>query len=571
MPLRSTEWFGRDDEVALLHRAALRTAQPAWRPGQPIIGIADSSSDLNGCNLPVRELLPALSDGISNAGGSPLVFPVMSLGEDLMKPTAMLYRNLVAIELEESVRAYPLDALVITAGCDKTAAAGLIAAATVPVPVLFMLSGSRAAAEFRAKPLATGTDLWRALDERRTGAMSDADWQRLEDCLACTRGTCNSMGTAATLALVAECLGVLLPGTAGAEACSDASAAAAYATGQRIVGMVREAQVPARGITQAAVDNALRVVASVGGSTNAVIHLAAVAGRLGLDFDLTGSADQILRSVPLTVDVEPAGSALAQDVAQHGGLPAIAAGLGAAFDGEVVAADGRPWADVTARAPAPAGPIRALGRPVKPAPTMAVVRGSLAPHGALVKVSAASPGLLTHSGPAFVIDGYAQMRALTDDPDLDLPEDVVLVIRGCGPVGAGMPEWGMAPVPLCLARRGVSDVLRVTDGRMSGTSYGTVVLHVAPEAAVGGPLGLVRNGDHISLDVPRGLLSLDVADPELARRREGWTAPPVPDIRGWPALHRQHVLQAPQGCDLDFLTAPTAQHRRFIAPIIGRS
>jgi dihydroxyacid dehydratase/phosphogluconate dehydratase len=569
--LRSSQWFARDDEVALLHRSALRLAQPGWRRGQPIVGIADSSSDLNPCNLPVRSLIPVIKSGVRQAGGFPLAFPVMSLGEDLMKPTAMLYRNLVAIELEESVRAYPLDALIITAGCDKTTAAALIAAATVPIPALVVLAGSRAPGTFRGKPFATGTDLWRALDERRSGRMSDADWHGLEDCLACTRGTCNSMGTSTTLALVAECLAMLLPGTAGAGAGEPESVAAAYATGQRIVGLVRDNQGLALRPAQASLDNALRVTAAVGGSTNAVIHLAAVAGRLGLEFDLTGSVDRILRSVPLTVNAEPAGPALAQDVARDGGLPSIVAGLGGAFDRRTVAADGRTWHVIAQHARPPSNSIRPASDPLKPAPALAVVRGSLAPDGAVVKVSAATRELLVHCGPAFVIEDYDTLRALTDDPELDLPEDVVLVIRGCGPVAAGMPEWGMAPVPVCLARKGVRDVVRVTDGRMSGTSFGTVVLHVAPEAAIGGPIGLVRNGDKISLDVPHGVLNLSVSDTELRIRRAAWTQPPARDLRGWPVLHRQHVMQAPRGCDLDFLAAPTSQHRAFVEPIVGRS
>lgn len=570
--LRSDRWFERDDEVALLHRAALRSAVPSWRRGSPIVGVADSSSDLNSCNIPIRGLLPVITAGIVEAGGSPFTFPVMSLGEDLVKPSAMLYRNLVAMELEEIVRSHPLDALIVTAGCDKTVAAALMAAAVVDIPTLIVLSGAKSPGRFRGRRLGSGTDLWRALDSRRLQRLSDADWEELENCLACTLGTCNTMGTASTMALVAEAFGVMLPGAGCLQAYSDASEAAAHASGKRIVGMVTEGILPADLMTAASMNNALRVVAAVGGSTNAIIHIAAVAGRLGHPFDLTGDVNEVLREVPLTVNVQPSGSELAGDIAAAGGLPTIMAGLGNLIDKGVTAADGRTWQAVIASAPKPSGPIHELGSATKAAPTMAIVRGSLAPDGAVIKVSAASRQLLAHSGPAFVVENYEDMRSLMDDPELDLPDDVVLVIRGCGPVGApGMPEWGMAPVPLCLARRGVRDVVRVTDGRMSGTSYGTVVLHISPESAVGGPLALVANGDQITLDVEAGRLDLDVGADELQGRRARWTKPESPYIRGWPALYTHHVLQAPEGCDLDFLAAPTAAHRRVIPAIVGRS
>lgn len=572
-PLRSERWFARDDEVALLHRAALRSAVPDWRPGRPVIGIADSSSDLNGCNLPLRALLPEVRAAVEDAGGSAFVFPVMSLGEDLVKPTAMLYRNLVAMELEESVRAHPLDALVVTGGCDKTTAAGLMAAAVLDVPTLLLPSGSRPPATFRGGRLGTGTDLWRALDRRRLGESDDAEWAELESCLACHLGTCNTMGTASTLALVGEALGVLLPGAGGHPAGSAEAVEVARRTGRRAVAMVAEGVVPAGLMTAGAMDNAVRVVGAVGGSTNALVHLAAVAGRLGRPFDLVGRVDRLLRETPLAVGVEPNGPALIGDLARAGGLPAVMAGLDGIFDLTARAADGRTWREIVAEAPDAGAERRGpmLTSPAAP-PALAVVRGTLAPDGAVVKVSAASPELLDHTGPAFVVEGYDRMRALTDDPSLDLPPDVVLVIRGCGPVGVpGMPEWGMAPVPLALARRGVRDVLRVTDGRMSGTSYGTVVLHVAPESAVGGPLALVRDGDPIRLDAAAGRLDLLVDAEEIARRRAAWRPPPPGHLRGWPALYARHVLQAPQGCDLDFLAAPTAAHRRFVEPVVGRS
>lgn len=578
-PLRSAAWFSGTDEVAVLHRVALRLGPEDL--GKPVIGIADTASDLNPCNAGFTALAAQVAEGVRAAGGIPVRFPVMSLGEDLMKPSAMLYRNLVAMELEETARAYPLDGVVHLANCDKTVPAALMAAASADLPALLLLGGARSAPEFRGRPLGAGTDLWRALDDRRAGTLDDTGWRDLERCLTCAGpGACNVMGTASTLAMLTEALGMALPGTALLDAVGPAIEQAARDTGARVVALVHEDRRPSAQMTQAALDTAIRVLAAVGGSTNAVIHLAAIAGRLGLDASLA-RMDALWRDVPLLADVEPCGSGLVHRLHRDGGLPTLLAALaGAGAQGSVLAeraADGRTWAEVVADFPAPGGPgslIHTLDSPVLPAPTLAAVHGSLAPSGAVIKVAAATPDLLTHTGRAVVFDSYADMRTRLDDPELDVTAADVLVVRGCGPVGVpGMPEWGMAPIPQRLVEQGVRDLVRISDGRMSGTSFGTVVLHVAPESAVGGPLGLVRDGDPIRLDVPARRLDLVVDPDELDRRRS--TAPPPPasaeHLRGWPRLYADHVLQADRGADLDFLTAPTPAHRRFVAPVVGRS
>jgi len=610
MTLRSAAWFAGTDEVAVLHRVALRLGPDDL--GKPVIGIADTASDLNPCNAGFTALAEQVAEGVRAAGGIPVRFPVMSLGEDLMKPSAMLYRNLVAMELEETVRAYPLDGVVHLANCDKTVPAALMAAASADLPSLLLLGGARSAPEFRGKPLGAGTDLWRALDDRRAGTLDDRGWADLERCLSCAGpGACNVMGTASTLAMLTEALGMALPGTALLDAVGPRIEQAARDTGARVVAMVAADRRPSTVMTQTALDTAIQVLAAIGGSTNAVIHLAAVAGRLGLDASLS-RMDALWREVPLLADVEPCGSGLVHQLRRDGGLPTLLAALcgtdplGApdpapgpgrvvdperdpgsdhgpgprsGSDGDPLAqscGDGRPWREVLDDYPAPGAPgslIRTRSAPVLPAPTLAAVHGTLAPSGAVIKVAAATPDLLSHTGRAVVFDSYDHMRTRLDDADLDVSEDDVLVVRGCGPVGVpGMPEWGMAPIPQRLVERGVRDLVRISDGRMSGTSFGTVVLHVAPEAAVGGPLALVRDGDPIRLDVPNRRLDLDVDPAELDRRR-GTLAPPASAVhlRGWPRLYADHVLQADQGADLDFLIAPTPAHRRFVDPVVGRS
>jgi dihydroxy-acid dehydratase len=574
MRLRSDAWLTGDDEVAMAHRVALRSAGlPAGRGGRPVIGIADSWSDLNPCNLPLRALAGAVRRGVLDAGGIPAEFGTISLGEDLMKPTAMLYRNLLAIEIEEMIRSYPLDGIVILANCDKTVPGAIMGAASADIPAVVVTGGAREPAVFRGQRIGSGTALWRLWDERRTGRLDDAGWRDLEACLACGTGACNTMGTASTMALMSEALGLMIPGSSTIPAGDPAALAAAEQAGRCAVAAVGKDLSPSIVLSPAAFGNAIRVLHAAGGSTNAVIHLAAIAGRVGVPFPIE-DIGRLGADVPVLADVQPSGTGLMQDFHAAGGLPALLAELAPLLEKSPVTVTGASMGEVIAAAPAaaPGGAIRTRANPLRTGGAFAVVRGSLAPEGAVIKVSAASPELLAHRGPAVVFRGYDDMRRRVDDPDLDVTPDSVLVLAGCGPVGVpGMPEWGMIPIPAKLAAAGVRDMVRVTDARMSGTSFGTVFLHAAPEAAVGGPLALVRDGDPIAVDTAAGTLGLDVPAGEMSRRAASWEPPESPHLRGWPALYRDHVLQAPEGCDLDFLRAPTPAYRRFIEPVVGRS
>jgi dihydroxy-acid dehydratase len=574
--LRSSEWFAGDDEVAVIHRVAMRNAGLDIPPAadRPVIGIANSASDLNSCNLPLTALAESVRAGVLAAGGIPAVFPTISLGEDLMKPSAMLYRNLLAMEVEETLRSYPLDAVVVLGACDKTIPGAVMGAVSADLPMIVVVGGWRPVAQFHGRRLGTGTDLWRAWDDRRAGHLDDDQWAEFERCLACGVGTCNTMGTASSMAVVVEALGLTLPGASTIAAGHPDSAANAELAGRRIVELVRDDVRPSTVLTPASFGNAIKVLNAVGGSTNAVLHLAAIAGRLGFDL-APATIGELSRDVPVIADVEPSGQFLMADFHACGGVPAVLRQLGDRLDTAQSTVSGRTIAAIAADARAPDGEglaIRSIDRPLRADGAFAVVHGSLAPDGALLKTSAADPRLFQHRGPALVFHGYDDLRRRIDDPELSATADTVLVLIGCGPVGVpGMPEWGMIPIPAKLAADGVTDMVRVTDARMSGTSFGTVFLHVAPEAAIGGPLALVRDGDQIDVDVATGRLDLLVAAEELNRRRAAWTAPTSPHLRGWPALYQAHVTQAPSGCDLDFLQAPTRQHRRFIPPVVGRS
>lgn len=572
MQLRSERWLSGTDEVAMSHRVALAVTRAD--AGKPVIGIADTTSKLNPCNAVFSDLITFVESGIRDAGGIPARFPVTSLGEDLMKPSAMLYRNMVAMELEENVRANPLDGVVYFANCDKSVPAAIMAAASTDLPSLLLLGGSRLAPTFRGRPLGAGTDLWRALDDRRAGRLDDSGWDELESTLSCAGGgSCNTMGTASTMAVVSELLGLSLPGSAGLLAVGPEIKVIAYESGVRAVGAVINQIKPSSVVSQAAVDNAITALAAIGGSTNAVIHLAAIAGRLGLDASLR-RMDHIWRQVPLLVDVEPCGTQLISAFVEAGGVPTLVAALGDLIDASVQTAEGRPWsvhsqASLSTRT---AGVIRTRSEPLAPPPVLAAVFGSLAPDGAIIKVAAASPHLLTHRGPAVVFEDYEQMREALDNDGHDYSPDDVLIVRQCGPRGVpGMPEWGMAPIPQRLLEAGVRDMVRVTDGRMSGTSFGTVVLHVAPESAAGGPLGIVETGDQIVLDIAKRLLSIDVDDETLNARRQAKVPALASHLRGWPLLYQNHVQQAPLGCDLDFLVGDSSEARGFVEPVVGRS
>ncbi len=572
--LRSARWLAGDDEVALTNRTALATAGVAVTPAadRPLIGIANSASQLNPCNLPVRNLVGPITEGIEAAGGLAAEFPTISLGEDLMKPSAMLYRNLLAIEVEEMIRANPLDGIVLLANCDKSVPGALMGAISANVPAVLVTGGSRPVVDFRGQPVGTGTALWRLWDERRAGRLDDEGWRDLEKCLSCGPGACNTMGTASTMAVLSEVLGFMVPGAASIPAGDPRSAQAARRAGEVAVRAVLEDRRPQRFLTEGAFANAIVALNAAAGSTNAVIHLAAMAGRAGVPFNLDDIAS-IGSKVPVLADVEPSGRFLMREFDAAGGVPTLLAEVAGLLDLEAQTVAGQSIGEIIAGArPASAGgAIRPASEPLREGGAFGVVRGSLAPDGAVIKTSAATERLLRHRGPAVVFHGYDDMIDRIDDPDLPVTQDSVLVLAGCGPVGAAMPEWGHVPIPARLLASGVTDMVRVTDTRMSGTSYGTVLLHAAPEAAVGGPLALVRDGDLISIDVAAGRCDLEVPEAELAQRRASYSPPPPQHLRGWPALYAKHVTQAPDGCDLDFLQAPTPAHRTVVEPVVGRS
>ncbi|WP_249347184.1 IlvD/Edd family dehydratase [Microbispora sp. H11081] len=557
-PLRSQEWFGAEGRNGFIHRSWMRNqgfADDVF-DGRPVIGIASTWSELTPCNAHLRDLAESVKRGVWESGGLPLEFPAMSLGEPLMRPTTMLYRNLLAMEAEELIRANPLDGVVLLSGCDKTTPGLLMGAASVDLPTLMVTGGPMLNGKFRGRDIGSGTDVWRFTEELRAGRMTAADCSEAEICMSRSRGHCMTMGTASTMACVTEALGVQLPGSAAIPAVDSRRYALAHAAGRRIVAMVEEDQRVSTVLTRDAFENAIRVNAAIGGSTNAVVHLLAIAGRLGVPLTLE-DFDALTADVPMLANLMPSGTYLMEDFAYAGGLPALMKEIAPLLNLDHVTVSGKSVADNIGAAQCwNREVIGTMAEPFQPAGSGTVVlRGSLAPSGAVLKVSAASPHLLRHTGPALVFDRIEDYIAVADDPDLDVTVDTVIVVRNAGPRGyPGFPEVGNMPMPRRLLTAGVTDMLRISDARMSGTGYGTCVLHTAPEASVGGPLALVRTGDLILMDVPARRLDLLVDAAELERRRAAWQPPRPPADRGWVRLYSEHVLQADKGADLDFLT-----------------
>lgn len=555
--LRSARWFGPHDLTGFVHRTAIQ-AEGFSRfaiKDRPVIGIANSWSELVNCNIHFRLLADAVKRGVLIAGGLPLEFPTISLGESLMKPSAMQFRNLMAMDVEESIRAYPLDAIVLLGGCDKTVPAQLMGAASADIPTIMLTGGPQEPAHFRGKQLGVGTDTWRYADELRAGRMTRDDFDELEAAAKPTAGHCSEMGTASTMTSIVEALGMCLPGTASIPAVDSRRAAAAEATGRRAVAMaLSQGPKPTDVLTAEAFDNAITLLMAVGGSTNAVVHLLALARRVGVDLQLD-RFHQISQRTPRIVNVRPSGEYLVKQLFEVGGIAAVLKELNPLLNPEAITVTGATLGQGYAAAPDPDGTvIGTLEEPFDAAGGIAVVRGSLAPNGAVIKRSAASPELLQHRGPAVVFEDIYDLGRRIDDPELDITEDSVLVLRNSGPVGApGMPEWGMLPIPEQLLRRGVRDIVRVSDARMSGTAFGTTVLHVAPESAVGGPLAAVRDGDPIVLDVENQRLDLDIPAEEIEQRLALEKRPEPKYRRGYGRLYLDHVLQADEGCDFDFL------------------
>lgn len=555
-PLRSQLWFGDDTLDAFIHRAWLGSegfSRDSF-DGRPVIGIANSWSEVTNCNVHLRAMAEHVKRGVWRAGGFPLEFPVISLAEPLMKPTTMLFRNLMAMDVEECIRAYPFDGVVLLSGCDKTTAAMLMGAASADVPAIMVTGGPMLRGVRGAQELSGATELWEVWEERRLGRVSDAEWQDLEVSLGRSAGHCGVMGTASTMAAMAEALGMTLPGNAAIPAVDTRRSVHAEDAGRQAVEMALADRRPSHILTRQAFENAIAADMAIGGSTNAVIHLVALAKRVGVDLPLT-LFDEISRRTPLLANVRPSGTRQMEDFFYAGGLPAVMAQLLPLLHRDALTANGRTMAENVAAAQIlDSSVIRTRDDPMEKDGGTVILFGNLCPDGAVLKKSAATPALLQHRGKAVVFRDKNDLNARIDDPELAVDRDSVLVQQGTGPRGGpGMPEWGHLPIPAKLLRDGVTDMLRISDARMSGTSYGTCVVHIAPESAVGGPLAFVRDGDDIELDTANRRLTLHVSESELERRRAEFIAPPAAFTRGYGRLYEEHVRQANEGADFDFL------------------
>ena len=555
--LRSAAWYAGQDRNAYIHRAWMRRGLPdSAFEGRPQIAIANTASDLTPCNSHLNEVSEHVARGVWEAGGVPHNLPVVSLGETQLKPTAMLWRNMAAMAIEEMLRGNPIDGVVLLGGCDKTIPSLLMAAASVDLPAVVVPGGPMLTGTFRGTPLGCGTDVWRLSEEVRAGTLSERAFLDSESSMIRSRGHCNTMGTASTMGLLAEALGVTLPGTAGTPAPDSRLLTRSHETGRLIVEMVAAGRRPSQVLTAGSFHNAIVALAALGGSTNAVVHLLAIAGRLGVPLTLD-DFDRIGAGVPLLVDLQPAGRHLMEDLYRAGGLHAVLREVADLLDPDALTVTGAPLVKYLAEAEIwDREVIRVRDQPLQSEAGIAVLYGNLAPAGAIIKPAAASAHLLQHRGRAVVFDSVEDFHRRIDAPDLDVDADSVLVLRGCGPRGyPGMPEVANMPLPTRLLHQGVRDMVRVCDGRMSGTAYGTVVLHVAPEAAAGGPLDRVQDGDWITLDVANRRLSVDVPDDELAAREPSAAlrAALARPARGWQKLYVDTVLGADVGADLDFL------------------
>ena len=555
-PLRSADWFGRTDLGGFASRGWMKNQghPDAMFEGRPVIGICNTWSDLTPCNAHFRILAEMVKRGVYQAGGFPLEFPVMSLGETLMKPTTMLYRNLVSMDVEESIRANPMDGVVLLTGCDKTTPATIMGACSVDLPTIVVSGGPMLNGKYQGCDIGSGTDAYKFTAELRAGNMTMEEYLESESALSRSDGHCMTMGTASSMACMVEALGLTLPGGAAIPAADSRRRKLAHLAGNRIVEMVQEDLRLSKILTRPAFENAIKVNAAIGGSTNFVVHLLAIAGRLGValsldDFDRLGSR------LPLLVNLMPSGKFLMEDFYYAGGLPVVLEELKEQLHGGAITVNGKSLGQNTAGVTCHNREVIAsYTEPFDTESGIAVLRGNLCPDGAVIKPSAASPELLQHRGRAVVFENIEDYYARVDDPDLDVDKDCVLVLKGVGPKGyPGMAEVGNIELPQKILKQGVRDMVRISDGRMSGTAYGTVILHTSPESAVGGTLALVENGDMIELDVAQRRLHLDVSDEELARRRENWQAPASPTSRGYAKIYHNHVQQAHLGVDLDVL------------------
>ncbi len=555
-PLRSQQWFGRQDRDGFAYRSWVKGKGVPHDQfdGRPVIGICNTFSELTPCNSHFRTLAEAVKIGVYEAGGFPLEFPVMSLGETLMRPTAMLYRNLASMDVEESLRGNPVDGTVLLFGCDKTTPSLLMGAASVDLPTIGVSGGPMLNGKFRGQELGSGTGVWSMSEQVRAGTMKLADFFEAESCMHRSHGHCMTMGTASTMASMVEALGIGLPGNAAYPAVDGRRNVIAREAGRRIVQMVKDDVKLSQILTRQAFENAIRTLAAIGGSTNAVIHLIAIAGRVGVPLTID-DFDKLASTLPCLVNLQPSGQYLMEDFCYAGGLPAVLKQIEHLLHKDVLTVSGMTMGqNIAAAQTFNADVIKPFAAPFKANAGIAVLRGNLAPRGAVIKPSAATPVLMQHTGRAVVFNDSDDFHARIDDEALDVDETCILVLKNCGPKGyPGMAEVGNMPLPPKVLRQGITDMVRISDARMSGTAYGTVVLHTAPEAAAGGPLALVQNGDLITLDVAGRRLHLHVDDAELAQRRAAWQAPAPAMSSGYWKLYIDHVLQADEGCDLDFL------------------
>jgi len=555
-PLRSTQWFGRTDRDAITHRSWMKNQGIPHDQfdGRPVIGICNTWSQATPCNAHFRELAQHVRDGVLDAGGFPIEFPVMSLGETLMRPTTMLFRNQAAMDVEESIRANPFDGVVLLMGCDKTTPSLLMGAASCDLPTIGVSGGPMLNGKYRGTDIGSGTMVWKVTEMLKTGEMKPTDMEEVESCMSRSAGHCMTMGTASTMASMVEALGMGLPTNAAIPAVDSRRRVLARMAGRRIVAMVNEDLRMSAILTRQAFENAIMVNGAIGGSTNAVVHLLAIAGRIGVDLSLD-DWDKLGREMPCLVDLQPSGRFLMEDFYYAGGLPVVIKEIGKFLHKQALTVNGQTiWDNCKDAVNYNENVITPLDKPFKPQGGIAVLRGNLAPSGCVLKPSAATPSLLQHKGRAVVFEDIEDLHARIDDPALDVDANCVLVLKNCGPKGyPGFPEVGNFALPAKILKQGVTDMVRISDARMSGTAYGTVVLHTAPEAAAGGPLALVRNGDMIEIDVANRKIHLDVSDAELAKRKLAWKPLPAHSDRGWVKLYCDTVLQADRGVDLDFL------------------
>ena len=554
--LRSAAWFGRHDRDGLVHRSWMKNQGIPHDQfdGRPVIGICNTWSQATPCNAHFRELAQHVRDGVLDAGGFPIEFPVMSLGETLMRPTTMLFRNQVAMDVEESIRANPFDGIVLLMGCDKTTPALLMGAASCDLPTIGVSGGPMLNGKFRGQDIGSGTHVWKFTELLKTGAMTEGDLIEAESCMSRSAGHCMTMGTASTMASMVEALGMGLPTNAAIPAVDSRRRVLARMAGRRAVEIVHEDLRMSKILTKDAFENAIMVNGAIGGSTNAVVHLLAIAGRIGVKLSLD-DWDRLGSDIPCLVNLMPSGQYLMEDFYYAGGLPVVIREIGKFLHKDALTVNGRTlWDNAKDATNYNEKVITPIVKPFKPHGGIAVLRGNLAPLGAVLKPSAATPKLMRHKGRAVVFEDIDDLNRRIDDPKLDVDANSVLVLKNCGPKGyPGFPEVGNFALPAKLLKQGITDMVRISDARMSGTAYGTVVLHTAPEAAAGGPLALVETGDLVELDVAKRKLVLHVADDELARRRKLWKAPPPHSDRGWVRLYCDSVLQADRGVDLDFL------------------